>query len=319
MTSQTVTIELQEIGDDDLYRLPSFAPLQPLKDSIRLAGLLSPLILEPSPQGGLRIVCGFRRLQALRELEFHRAEARILTDPASSAERFRIALAENAAHRTFNAAEVSWAIKKLRLMQVKDEEIWRSFFPLMRLGSNPNLLVLLAPIADLPPHWQQTAAEDRLSFEVIKDLADLTDVERDAIWRLFQTLRLGKNRQREFLLLLQDVARLSDSSLCALLESSAFREVIDSPLTPSQKSERLKQILWQMRYPRYSEQEEAFSELIKRMRPPKGVSIHHAPYFQDEEMTVAFSFGSAREFRNRLDWLEEQYREGKIDELVQLI
>ncbi len=78
-----------------------------LAESIDRNGLLHPLILLKKNDGRYRILCGFRRLQAMKRLGRERVEAKVYQESDFSAEDFfHISLAENTKRRNLNPLEI---------------------------------------------------------------------------------------------------------------------------------------------------------------------------------------------------------------------
>jgi len=117
--------------------------------------------------------------------------------------------------------------------------------------------------------WQHALVEDHVPLDLAQSIVQMAGADRSAFWRLIAELRLGKNRQREFLLLLQDVARIQGKTLAQLIEAEAIDEIVRmEKLTPSQKAERLKERLWERRYPHYMATKKQFEELVKEAACP---------------------------------------------------
>ena len=78
-----------------------------LAESIDRNGLLHPLVLLKKNDGRYRILCGFRRLQAMKRLGWERVEAKVYQENDFSAEDFfHISLAENTKRRNLNPLEI---------------------------------------------------------------------------------------------------------------------------------------------------------------------------------------------------------------------
>jgi hypothetical protein len=72
-----------------------------------------------------------------------------------------------------------------------------------------------------------------------------------------------------------------------------------------QKSERLRHLLKRMRYPLLSSWEKAFRDSLEKAGWPREISIEHSPFFEEEEMTVQFSFKNSQEFQSQLQRLQQ--------------
>ncbi|OPZ76729.1 MAG: hypothetical protein BWY77_01835 [bacterium ADurb.Bin431] len=167
---------------------------------------------------------------------------------------YRWLVEQRGALRPFSPLEASHAIAALSgPLSLSREEILRTWFPLMGLAPNPKLFSLYAPLRLLEPELQSALAADELAMETAGAMASAEPAERLAFWQLSRTLRLGKNRQREFWLLLSDIERIDKASLPQLLAQPEWRSLLEEQnLTPSQKTDRFKNLLMTRRYPAYS-------------------------------------------------------------------
>ncbi len=81
--------------------------IEELADSIRQSGLLHPLVLLQKDDGKYKILCGFRRYQAVLKLRKKWVEAKIYKEHNFSKEEFfNISLAENTKRKNLNPVEI---------------------------------------------------------------------------------------------------------------------------------------------------------------------------------------------------------------------
>lgn len=319
MEKKLINVSVADIDvGDDTYRLPQFADTS-LAASIREIGLINPPLLQRRPGSRFRIVCGFRRIEALRQLAVAETVAWVIEQPATLVEIFLVALLDNLALRPFDPVQLSVIIEKLRRWGVSDNDLVQKIFPKLKLGKNPKLLELYDRLHWLPAEWQRALANDQVPLDLSGMVVDLAEEERTAFWRLIFDLRLGKNRQREFLLLLQDVARIMEKAIPQVIAAEEVQAIIRAErITPSQKAERLKEWLWQKRYPRYVAAKGQFEELLKQAALPDGVTLRHSPFFQDDQLQLTVNFRSAVEFDARLDAVQRLRQSGQIEKFIKL-
>lgn len=86
--------------------------LDELKESIKLHGLLQPMIVEPIEGGRFRIIAGERRYRALTALQTEFVQVRIL-DKLSEEKRIQIQITENLMREDITPLERSKAVFKL--------------------------------------------------------------------------------------------------------------------------------------------------------------------------------------------------------------
>ncbi len=92
-------------------RLFSRASVDALAESIRLHGLLNPLLVRPAPGGGWELIAGTRRLMALKRLG--RSWVDVLPLPAEDCEGGLLALVENLHREDLHYLDVARACRAL--------------------------------------------------------------------------------------------------------------------------------------------------------------------------------------------------------------
>ena len=92
---------------DENHTMVREAYIEELADSIKQSGLLHPLVLLQKSDGNYKILCGFRRYQAITRLGESWVEAKIFRENDFSREEFfNISLAENTRRRNLNPVEI---------------------------------------------------------------------------------------------------------------------------------------------------------------------------------------------------------------------
>jgi len=320
------TVALSDIDDADrLFQLRPVEEIQALARSIAALGVITPLTLQPRPGAppGLfryRLVRGFRRYAAAQAAGLAEIPARLVPADWEDQSVYQRMLEERSALTPLPPLQAARAIATLRqLFAEETPEIVRTWLPRMGLAANPKLVALYEPLTQLEAELQAALAADALGIETAGWLAAVTAAERRAFWQLNQQLRLGKNRQREFWLLLADAAALKKRSISDLLADPALAALLaDAELTPSQKSDRVKNLLLQLRYPDYSALQARFEALARAAKLPPEIHLRSTPWFAGEEYFIDFSFTSAEEFTRRLEVLQKMQEKGLIAALAEL-
>lgn len=307
-------------GQDSTFALapPGLDPR--LQAAVARTGLLQPLWLQPQPGRPFRLVSGFGRFQAAVAAGLAEVPALLLPADWDDLACYRWRLTQKSALGPLLPLQCSHAIATLgSRFGCSREEIIHSWLAVMGQAANPRIYDLAAPLVALEPELQAAIARDELSVEIAGAMAAAPAADRLAFWQLAATLRLGKNRQRDFWPLCHDVARIRRIAMAALLQEDDLVALRNDPLlTPSQKSERIKERLMQWRYPDYVAAQQRFEAILGAARVPPGMHLRPSPWFSGEEYTLDFTFRSTAEFADRLQVLERMRDQGLVDRLVQL-
>ncbi len=320
------TPALAEIdGEDRFFQLWPAPPNEALVRSVATLGLLTPLTLQlrrdPAPASRpFRLVRGFRRYQAALAAGLATVPARLLPAECDDRTLFRRMLEERSAAGPLSPLQAAYALATLRRTWAPETtEITSTWLPRMGLAPNPRLVALYEPLTELEPELQAALAADELGVECAGLLTAAPAGARRSFWALCQHLRLGKNRQREFWQLLADIATLQNRSIAELLADSPLAAALADPLlTPSQKSDRVKTLLLQRRYPHYSEVQAHFEALLRSAKLPPQIHLRSTPWFSGEAFAIDFSFTSTEEYARHLQVLASLQERDLIAQLVQL-
>ncbi|MFP7753379.1 ParB/RepB/Spo0J family partition protein [Thermodesulfobacteriota bacterium B35] len=214
------------------------AYLEELSASIAANGLLHPLVLLQKSDGRYKILCGFRRFQAIKRLDWQWVEAKVYHENDFTTEDlYNISLAENTRRRNLNPVEIGNFLESAaREMGLNNQELAERFGPSLGIG-RPGQKVSQSTIhkyrkVNLIRERGESAEiitdliDERLSFTVVAEiLAPIRNpADRDRLY--LEVIRpLAPTRPQ----LLQIVRLLSamDPSLAAAIESRNVRRAID--------------------------------------------------------------------------------------------
>jgi ParB family chromosome partitioning protein len=299
-------IPLQQIDlSDDTYSV-NFAPdLQRLRASIEEMGLIQPVLLRKI-KDHYQIVCGFRRISAVKELGRSEIESKVFEgDERDESQFFFLSLHENLTTRGFNAVEKAIALDKLiHHFQMDPAAVIKTFLPFFSLEPNEKILKTYLLLARMEDEIKTYVLKEEVSRTNIRRLSALTPDNRMAVLSLIAPLKLGENRLRETLTLLEEVSRRNQCEERDVVQRSEIQAILSQKeLTPSQKTERLKRVLTDLRYPTLNQLEKAFEKKRKDLNLPSTISLHHPPFFEGKGIKIEFQFETEEEYRSILSAL----------------
>jgi len=152
----------------------------------------------------------------------------------------------------------------------------------------------------------------------IRKFATLNPDDRIAILSLISPLKLGENRLREILTLLEEISRRNQNRVREIVQRPEIQAVLSQKeLTPSQKTERVKKILVDLRYPKMHQLEEEFEKKKKGLNLPSSVTLHHQPFFEGRGLRVQFQFETMEEYQAILNYLSNLADKEEFRGLIQ--
>jgi ParB family chromosome partitioning protein len=189
---------------DETFSVYFMPDLQRLRSSIEEIGLIQPVLLREK-QGGYQIVCGFRRISVMKELGNPEIESRVFEKREMDDLRlFSISLYENLSSRGFNTVEKAIALDKLvHRFQADPLAVMKNLLPLFSLESNEKILNTYLSLARMEDDVKRYVLREKVSRSNIRKLAALSPDDRKDLLSFFSSLKLGENRLREMLTLLE--------------------------------------------------------------------------------------------------------------------
>jgi len=264
---------------------------EPLAVAIGQAGLINPPVLAAAPgQKTYRIVCGFLRVQALRQLGYTEFSARVIQQGAMEAEILTWALQDNVSHRVFNPVEQAGAAARL-LNCFSEHEIVSRWLPLLGLQPTMKALDSCLRIDGLELELKHALTGGSIAAHSAIELALLPAGDRLALYRLFTSVHLSASKQAEIIESCSDISRRDTTSVCRILQSEGIQEILAAPNPNlSQKGEQVRAWLRRFRFPRLTRREEQFTALAKRLPHAGGVRLVPPPSFEGGTYRIEIAF-----------------------------
>ena len=293
-------VPLHRIDLSDQTFSVNFMPaLEKLRSSIEEVGLIQPVLLKEKPDG-YQIVSGFRRIAAVRELGHPGIESKIVGEETEDLKLFFISLHENLISRGFNTVEKAMALDKLvHLFKLDPGVVTRDFLPLFDLETNEKILNTFLTLAGMEEDLKRYVLKEGVSRTNIRRLAALSVEDRKGALVLLSALRLGENSLREILTLLEEIAQRDRCGIKGITDLPEIQAHASHPeLTSTQKTEKVKKVLMDLRYPRMSQLEEQFEKKRRDLNLPSSISLYHPPFFEGKGLRIGFQFQSMEEYRS---------------------
>ena len=313
-------IPLQQIDlSDETFSVNFMPDLQRLRASIDEVGVIQPALLRKR-QDRYQIVSGFRRISILRDLGHPDILARVIDEKElGDLQLFSSSLHENLTTRGFNAVEKGIALEKLiHQFQVDPGVVVKKYLPLFNLESDEKILKTYLALAGMEEEIKRYVLKEEVSRTNIRKLATYSSEDRLALFALFSPLKLGENRLREMLTLLDEISKRDRLTVRQIVTRPEIQAILShKELTASQRTERMKKILMDLRYPRMHALEETFENKKRDLNLPPGVSLSHSPFFEGKGLKMEFQFETLDEYRTVLSSLSQLADKKGFQEMIQ--
>jgi hypothetical protein len=322
MTIQEVPLSVIDFNDET-FRITEDLDLPRMSASLQAVGQMNPVILQEGiASSGCRILCGFRRLHALRVLGQAAAVAR-LRQPAESSplQDFLIAVWDNLAHRQLGPLEVARVLRTLRHhCEVEEETLVECFLPLLGVPAHRNVLHSYLRLHDLCSGLRCLLSAGHLTQASAERLARTSPETQERMTPVLSRIRLSASLQREVLELAEDLAANSETTLEVVLNQPGILAIADAAgLSAFQKGEKVHALLYQQRNPRMAGVRATFLTEKAQLNLPGTIRLSPDPFFESPRLRVDFEAGSAQAFREAVDALERACRASSLDRLYGIL
>ena len=310
------TIRLVDVDfSDTSYRISTRSDISDLVESIRRIGLLVPPLLKPAGEK-LIIVSGFLRLNACRQLGIETASARLVPQAFDTLACAHCAVAENGLQRQLNPLEAARGISLLA-DAVSDEQKLPAEAAAAGLPGNFDMIAKLLQVVELPAAVQARLADGSIGVAMALELGRQSTEFSSACAEIFSELRVGLNRQREILGLINEISARDGVSPLDLIRMDVLQDVIeDADLERPQKISRVRDWLYHRRYPRLADAEDAFAENRKQLKLGKNIQLKPPRFFESDRYTVSLQFSSTEELQEQLKRIESVTDDAHLKDIL---
>ena len=306
----------EEIADEPLFPISRPTDLDGLKASLMSVGQLSPLILRPGRER-LRLVCGVRRRQVMRDLGGGEYEAMVLDESVSTAMALRLALEDNRT-RGFNDGEKVLAVGHLA-NYFSPGEVTEQYLPLLGLPPRTEYFERFLKLGGIGPRGLDALAHGHLDPESAEGLMRLDVESRAAVSDLISELSPGRNKRRQIIVWLEEIGRREGVSPAEVLRAPEVKAILEADrLSRPQKEGRVREVLRARRFPMLSALGAEQRERMKALNLPPHMKLMPPPHFEGLDFTLEITFSRAEELAESARLIEKMADHPDLHRLVEL-
>jgi ParB family transcriptional regulator, chromosome partitioning protein len=291
---------------DDSFRITTQINVDHLMDSINHVGMLNlPLLVEK--ETGYKIVCGFRRIEACRRLNWADMEVRILESDTKKLECITYAITDNSLQRPLNLIEQSISINLLYPF-FKDVSVLGQELSAMGLPDNPSIVNKIKELCHLPESVQNGILSNTISLAMALELGRLQQDDGVSFAKLFETLKLSLNKQKEILTIVKEISLREDIPILKVIKTDRVQKILSNEdLDRNQKIRKIRIYLRQRRFPVITAAEKEFENQLKKLKLGSGTKLIPPDNFEDSTYILKLFFKNLTQLKDR---------QAKIDELI---
>lgn len=274
-----------------------------LISSIEKIGLINKPYVRRNKEGTLDIITGYRRILALKALNWDIVSCiEIIDSGLSDVELLLLNLYDNQCARTFNDVEKYMIITRL-LNYVSIEEINERYLSLLNISSRREVDLLLK-IDRFPEELMHTIADGLISIKTIALLLDMKTPEIITISKFIIGLKLNFNQQMLFIEYINDISVMEGKGIHECLNEDVFSDLlIEEGRNTPQKAKRFLDLIRVKRFPILSKNEKAFTKMMSELNLPKNAIVKHTPFFEGPDYMLEISFKDGKKLKQTIEQL----------------
>jgi ParB family chromosome partitioning protein len=296
-------LEIDQIDENDsTYRITTETHIEDLGASIEDIGLLNAPIIDRRDDHFI-ILSGFRRVAACSLLNIDQIKTRIVSSETPRLDRVKIAINENSFQRPLNLIETSRALN-LMTKFIEDKTNLQATASKLALPENPKMIDNIMQLSFLPDSIQQAVLSETIGLPVALHLGKMKEIVAEIFVDIFRKLKFSLNKQREIILLSEEISHREDISLFDVLKNPLIDAIMNNKdMDRAQQGRELRRHLKQRRYPELSRADAVFEKEKKALKLENQIRLHPPLHFEGETYTFHFQFNTLKEYKKRLQTL----------------
>lgn len=316
MHFESATVALRDIDSRDIrYRITTDTSRPPLVASIRSVGILNPPILFKKVNR-FGIVCGHRRIAALRCLESDHLPAQVISENASEFDCVKLAIADNVSQRSLNLVELSRSYQLIRNIISKPKE-FPEIAASLGLPANTKFISKIRPLVTFPTKLQAGIIRQEIALPVALALMQMDQGAADVLIDLFLHLKLSLNKQKEILRQITEIAAREDLAVKQIVTTPEIQVTLnDLELDRNQQIARLRQYLQSRRFPEIRRVEKDFENRKQAMPLAPNMRLNPPKYFEAPTYTLQITFETTAELEQSAEDLKQLARDENMASLL---
>jgi len=304
---------------DFLDRYYSISPFpfneERLFTSIKAAGVTTPVRLEGSPGNFFRIVSGFKRVAVSLRLGIEWVPA-IIQQKGDPLHTFRQAALENFGTRDLHDLEKAEIIRKLvEIHLVAEAELLSLYLPSIGVKGTRYELERMLSLAALGESLKRACITEGLLCSSALEIRAWPETEQQLFVEQVARLRLGTNKQKQLLRLLEDLKKREKTSLASLWCACG----LDGDGTAELGFEEIHARLSRRRYPVLAGHEARWESLKERLRLRGDIKLQVPRHFDGDRITITLSAADPAELREKAEELLAAADKKEMKEIFSLL
>jgi hypothetical protein len=287
-----------------------------LIQSFEHLGIIIPVIAYRDPDSQYHLIDGKKRLSYLKQKETDKVNAIILPETTPLTDIINIIFYEK--RDEINESIINKIQFICFALSLNVAESWILQSLCIPLGFRPHseFLEECRRINELPKELKLFCHEKRFS---LKQILNLSYYPRELLLELIawkSTLQLTASILDEIASNLRDYLKLNNKTIKDFIKEPEVQEIINSSLSPRDKTERLRQLISTRRFPILSETNARIEKTIKRLNLPDGITINWDRTLENKNVELTVHIQDAKRWEEVLHALNSVETKNAIENIL---
>lgn len=302
-----VTLHYNDIDlADRRFKISNDKNCQDLIQSISRFGLLVPPLLSKQRKRYVPI-SGFRRIQALRYCGIDTFDA-LVSDCLDDLDCTRISIQDNAFQRQLLLSEQIRSAKVIASFfsdHEKNDAFFETVCEALNIPLNQPYVLKLWKASSMSECLMDLIVNERVSLEVVLEMMEIDSDSQGKIHSIFSEFKVSVSKQKEFILLIREVAAKDKIPLSEVLDDIlSLLNHLDHIQDTNARFSEIRNCLNRRRYPEMTRILEKQGDLVSKLRLPNGIKLNVPDFLEGSTYSIQFSFKSIQhlnEMKKKLD------------------
>ena len=277
-----------------------------LVNSFDKSGILYPVVLYKDNKGLLHLIDGRKRLQYAQQNNIQKINATILPEATPIADIIILILCNLRNYiesSVINKVQFICFAKSLNI-----PESWLLETLCVPLGLKPDaeFLSVCKRIYNLPEKIRIFCHEKKYSLKQLINLTYHSDnlLEQLAEWK--SILHLTASTLDEIAVNLRDYLKAENRNMEDFLKEPDLLEILDSSLSPRDKTDKLRQLLYLKRFPTLSNVNDKICDTIEKLNLPEQIIIKWDNTLENKNVDLNIHLNDPKKWNRLLDTLNSK-------------
>ncbi len=309
-------VSTDQIVNNNLTLFTQSYDYSALTQSIKKLGITNPLILKPSGEGKLQIVCGHQRAHAAKELGLDIIPAWCISKNSSETELIRLNLLEN--NRSYGDIECGGIIAKLVGCKTDESSIIKKYMPMIGLEKSKNLFDQYLSSAQLEEGFQRILHELNIPIRIYSVCFSWKTNCQKAIRNILVQLRPGVNKVRFLLETIDEIGHREEITPENVLSKNQISEFLESGETAGVIFDKIQENLFQRRFPELDQLKTNVILARDKLKLSNQIKIKTSNSFENGDIRLEIKFSTLEEIINYSNNLSEVAHSEEMKNLINL-